>query len=108
MAIRDLQPGPAISRRIARHRRAFLAYDRLIPLGDPADARFLPAALPQLDRAQAMEARRRRDLLAHPIASLADIRAKAHYLLAYPQSGFLVDGPGELAVFLRAIEGGSR
>ena len=108
MAIRDLQPGPAISHRIARHRRAFLAHDRFIPFGDPVDARFLPAALPQLARAQVVEARRRRDLLAYLIASLADIRAKPRYLLAYPQSGVLIDGPEELAVFLSAIEGGGR
>jgi hypothetical protein len=111
MATRDRSAAgadPALHRRIMRHRRAFLAYERYAPLGDPIDPRFSAAMLPRLDRWQRREARRRRDLLAHPVRSLADMRAKAGYLLAYPDSDFLIDGPGELALFLRAMAAGKK
>lgn len=109
MATRDrsaAEADPALRRRIMRHRRAFLAYERYAPMGDSLDPRFSPAMMPRLDRWQRREARRRRDLLAHPVHSLADMRAKAAYLLAYPRSDFLIDGPGELALFLRAMAAG--
>lgn len=106
MATRDRSAtgtDPALRRQILRHRQAFLAYERYVPLGDSLDPRFSPTMLPRLDRWQRREARRRRDLLAHPVRSLADMKAKAGYLLAYPDSDFLIDGPCELALFLRAM-----
>jgi hypothetical protein len=99
---------PALRRRIMRHRRAFLTYERYAPLADPIDPRFSAAMVSRLDRWQRREARRRRDLLAHPIRSLADIRAKTAYLLTYPESDFLIDGAQELALFLRVIASSPR
>lgn len=98
-----VSPSPSLCRRIRRHRRAFLAYDHLGPFGDPVDARFSPAWLSDLDRWQAREYRRRLELLAHPVLTLADVSAKAGYLLAYPGSDYLISGADELALFLRAL-----
>lgn len=33
-------PSRMLCRKIKRHRGAFLAYDRLVPFGDPVDPRF--------------------------------------------------------------------
>jgi hypothetical protein len=96
-------PSPGLCKRIRRHRRAFLAYDRFGPFGDPADARFSPARLGDLDRWQKRENRYRLDLLAHPVRTLADVRTKAGYLLTYPGSDYLISGPDELLMFLRSL-----
>ena len=48
-------PSRMLCRKIRRHRRAFLAYDRLAPLGDPVDPRFCPRRIDDLDRWQARE-----------------------------------------------------
>lgn len=93
----------ALRRRIRRHRQAFLAYDRLVPLGDDLDVRFSPDSLIELDRWQSLEARRRRDLLAHPVRSMADMVVKATYLLTYPGSDFLLSGPDDWAVLLNSM-----
>ena len=96
-------PSSALSRRIRRHRRAFLAYDRLVPLGDPMDPRFVPSQSFELERWQRRENRRRLELLDHPVRTLADVSAKAFYLLSYPGSDHLVSGEEEVARLLRSL-----
>lgn len=97
------RPSASLCRRIRRHRRAFLAYDRLVPLGDPVDPRFSSEKLDALERWQDQEYRRRLELLGHPVRSLADMREKAAYLLTYPRGDYLISGPGDLVVFLRSL-----
>lgn len=97
------RPSSALSRRIRRHRRAFLAYDRLGPLGDPVDPRFSAARLHDVERWQRRENHRRLELLDHPVRSLPDMREKVAYLLTYPGSDYLISGEQEVARFLRSM-----
>lgn len=94
---------PALKRRIRRHRRAFRRYGQLIPLGDPVDRRFSPGDVMTLDRAQQQEYRARMAFLAHRVGSLADVAAKARYLLGHTESEYQISGPEELGVFLRSL-----
>lgn len=94
---------PALKRRIRRHRRAFHRYGQLIPLGDPVDRRFSPGDVITLDRAQQQECRARMAFLAHRVGSLADVVAKARYLLGHADSEYQISGPEELGVFLRSL-----
>lgn len=93
----------ALGRQIRHHRRAYLAYERVAPLADPLDRRYSAKNVAALDLWQGREARRRLNLLAHPVRSLADMRAKAEYLLAYSDSDFLISGEADVAIFLKAM-----
>lgn len=94
---------PALERRIRRHRRAFHRYGQLIPLGDPVDRRFSAADVMTLDRAQRQEYGARMAFLAHRVGSLADVVAKARYLLGHADSEYQISDPEELGVFLRSL-----
>ncbi|WP_156351904.1 hypothetical protein [Devosia sp. Leaf64] len=94
---------PALQRKIRRHRRAFQHYGQLIPLGDPIDLRFSPDHAGMLDRVQRQEYRARMAFLAHRVGSLADVTAKAGYLLGHAKSEYQISGPEELGVFLRSL-----
>jgi hypothetical protein len=85
------------------HRAAYRAYDRILPRADPQDDRFDPGAVASIGLRQRREARRRLDLLAHPVGSLADMRAKADYILSHAGDRYLIGEIEELAVFLRAM-----
>lgn len=97
------RPSAALCRRIRKHQRAFLTYERLVPFGDPFDRRFFAERREELDLWQDREARRREKLLAHPVRSLTDIRTKVEYLPTYPGSDFLISGEQDVAVFLRSM-----
>lgn len=93
----------SLCRRIRRHRRAFLTYDRLAPIGDRLDQRFAASGMGELDFWQVREAERRHSLLAHPVRSFADVRAKARYLLGYSGNDFLISGEQDVALFLGSM-----
>ncbi|WP_404404485.1 hypothetical protein [Pelagibacterium halotolerans] len=96
--------GPGLLARIARHRTAWRGYDHLVPRADPLDRRFLPGAAADLGRWQRLESEYRLSLIAHPVRSFDEARMKARYMLTYPGSDYLISGPEELALFLRAME----
>lgn len=99
----DQSASPALAKAIAGHRIAYRAYDRLIPRADPYDPRFIPATARRIGKYQRREAGRRKQLLSHAVASLADGRAKAEYLLGYGGDSYLVGDEEELVLFLRAF-----
>jgi hypothetical protein len=85
------------------HRFAYRTYDRLVPRADPHDPRFDAESAGRLARSQRREARYRHALLSQPILSLADMQAKAGYLLGYAGDDFLISDRDELALLLRAM-----
>ena len=94
---------PALQRKIRRHRRAFQRYGQLIPLGDPVDRRFSPDHVSTLDRVQQQEFRARMAFLSHRVGSLADVKAKAHYLLRHADSDYQISDTEDLGLFLRSL-----
>ena len=94
---------PALQRKIRLHRRAFQRYGHLIPLGDPADRRFSPESVDTLDRVQEREYRARMAFLSHRVGSLADVTAKARYLMRHADSDYQISGPEDLGLFLRSL-----
>lgn len=99
----DHSPSPALAQAIARHRIAYRAYDRLVPRADPYDPRFIPATARRIDKYQRREADYRKQLLSHPIASLADGGAKARYLLDYGGNSYLIGDEEEIVLFLNSL-----
>lgn len=101
----DIDPPPSVAlrRAIFRHRAAYRAYDRLIPLVDPYGASFKPDAVSQVGLAQRREARHRTRLLSHPVSSLADGKAKARYLFGFAGDDYLISDREALLLLLTAM-----